>query len=644
MIEINPLNGPILFVSFPDAEAASYVQAVVLGSGQGHQVFVIPDLSELYQQLALVPDSATVITDLMWEGLDASDVLLSMALNYPHIGFIALTNYNIDEILTPFFPIPCVQGIDQVDEWLKIVSSLTEDLRGSRISGYQLTGFIGQSQLARIYSARQPTIRRDVQLIVMPANSSESSKESFRRIASARAGNTHPVIYAIYEEGEENSRAYVAQEQVIAPSLLQLSLQGSTFDSRLLAKIINIASTAIKHHHTRSIPYQPIRSSHITLSSDGVIKFINTALPPDQPMPDPIEQLFYLGQIIREFIAPTEELYPSLAALLEQMEAGSAAIDDVVSRSHAIDIELAPVKFTPQRQETLIAQQQVQKARKSFWLATIAGIVALAAFVIWFSILLVNKVIVPPGKDFRRQIAVTAGGVVLGTKTFPVKAFYIDEHEVTISQYEKFLKETEGKNPLPFLQPGLEMKKENFIPNNWEVIKKAIQDKNDFEGGPITNDCPIINIDFADASAYAKWAGKRLPTELEWMRAATGDNNLSYPWGSEPDFSKANTGYDKNFNAVNAKAGFADGYRGLNPVDSMDSDSSPFEVKGMGGNVSEWVEASPELGPVGGSRQPFRGGNHGTETLIPSKMRTGELKTSRNPFLGFRCASDSPVP
>jgi hypothetical protein len=644
MNEINPLNGPVLFVCFPDPEVSAYVQAVVQGSGQGHQVLISPTLSDLYEALSSIPDSATLITDLMWDGQDASDVLLSMALNYPQVGILALTNYQITEILPPFFPIPCVQGIDQIDQWLSIVFSLTEDLRGTEISGYQLKNFLGQNQLARVYSAHQPTIRRDVQLVVLPAHSTEESKESFRRIASARAGNIHPVIYAIYEEGEEGSRAYVAEEQIISPSLLQLNLQGATFDSRLLAKIINIAATAIKHHQTRGIPYQPLRSSHITLSSDGVIKFINTALPPDQALPDTTEQLFYLNQIVREFITPTEALHPALGELLTDMESGTASVDDVVTRSDAIDIELAPVKFTPQRQETVIAQQQVQKARKSFWLAAIGGIVAFALFSIWFvSYILSSYVLVPPGKDFRQQAAIPAGDVLIGTKTYPVPAFYLDEHEVTIGQYEKFLKATEGQDPASLLPAGLKMNKKNFIPLQWDQILKAINKKKDFEGGPLTKDSPIMNVDFIDASAYAAWAGKRLPTELEWIRAAAGDANLTYPWGNEADPSKANTGRDKNPTSNQAKAGFADGYRGLNPVDALSSDSSPYGILNMAGNVSEWVTTSPELGPMSANRQPFHGGNHGIDKLIPSKLRTGESPNTRNPYLGLRCASDGPV-
>jgi formylglycine-generating enzyme required for sulfatase activity len=580
----------------------------------------------------------------MWEEQDASDVLLSLSLNYPKIGFLAVTAYDVTGVLPAFFPIPCVQGVEHIDRWLHILNSLTEDLRGTEISGYQLTGLVGQNEMARIYSAHQPAIRRDVQLILLPTLATEEEKKSFRQIASARAGNTHPVIYAIYEEDEVDGRAFIAQEPINAPNLLQLSLENTTFESRILAKIMHTAGTAIKHHQTHKIPYQPLRSSHITLSQEGVIKFMNTALPAEYSIPSEQEQLQFLAQIIREFVPTGEPLHTGLNNLLVAMESGTVLLDDVVRRSNAIDIELAPVKFTPQRQEAVIAEQQIKKARHSFWVATIIGVVALSLFGTWFIVYaLSSKVLVPPGKDFKTQLSIPAGTVNVSSKSFPVAAFHIDEYEVTIGQYKKFLEAVKDKNPQDYLPPDLKMEKQNFIPADWDNILKIIQKKKDLEGSLLTNDSPIFNIDYADAYAYAKWAGKRLPTELEWMRAAGGDNHFQYPWGSQADLSKANTGADKNTTSTQALAGSLDGFRGTNPVDAKDSDSSPFGVKGLAGNVSEWVQASPELGPLRANAQPYRGGHHGTDKLISNQLRTGGDRSTRNPFLGLRCASDTAV-
>jgi len=641
MSDIDPLLGPIIFVVYPDAETANYIEAVILSTGQSYQVIKLTTLTELYQKLPEVPDTASVITDLMWEESDASDVLMSMALKYPRIGFLALTNYDVTDILPPFFPIPCVQGIEDINAWFNILYCMLEDLRGSNISNFQLKDFVAQSQQARIYSAHQSTIRRDVQLLVLPLNSSEESKMAFRKIASAQAGNIHPVIYAIYEEGEDQGRPYVAQEPVNSPSMLQLSLQNTKLESRSLARIINTVATAIKHHQSHNIPYQPLRSSHITLSSQGVTKIINTALPLGVEMPNEQEQLSSLAQIIRDFTSPTEGLHTSLSNLLIGMDNFNVTAEEAAARSNAIDIELAPVTFTPVRQEAVIAQAQVKKAQKNFWIATISGIAVFALLVTALvSVMLDSYVLVPPGKDFDTQLEIPMGDVVLGEKVFTVQKFYIDQHEVTIGQYKKFLEATKNQAPETLLPENLPINKKNFIPKEWNIMIEAINKKNDYLGGPLTYDSPICNVDYADALAYAKWAGKRLPTELEWIRAASGNTNSTYPWGKDADYSKANTGYDRNKNALVKEGGSVDGFRSSNPVDEKSSDISPFNVYGMAGNVSEWVDISKDLGPFRQDFRPFKGSNHGIDKLVPNQVRTGGAITTQNGYLGFRCASD----
>lgn len=634
----------LIFVNYPDDEMAAYVESVIHSTEQGFQVVRVSNLTDLYRYLSEVPDTASVITELMWEEQDASDVLLSMALNFPKISFLALSNHNITEILPPFFPIPYVQGADQLDSWVGMLYSMQEDLRGTQISNFRINYLVGQSQQARIYSANQLTINRDVHLMVLPSNSTEEDKLSFRRIAAARAANIHPVIYAIYEEGEDADRTYVAQEPINAPTLLQLSIQNTTFDSRTLARIINVTATTIKHHQSRSIPYQPLRSSHITYSSEGVIKLLNTALPEEEALPDEQEQLYALAQFLQDFVSPEETLNPSLFNLMSDMSNYRVSADDTATRSNEIDIELAPVKFTPQRAAAVLAEVQVNKARQSFWVVTIAGTVGFALFVTWFiTYILSNYVLVPPGRDFNTQFKITAGEVVIGSKKFPVEEFYMDEVEVTIGQYKKFLQATLSRDPDLFLPNEFQGEKKNFIPKDWAAIEKAVKSKNDFLGGAITNDCPIINIDYLDALAYAKWAKKRLPTELEWIRAASGDGQYPYPWGKENDLSKANTGYDSNRTSKGEVAGSIDGYRGMNEVDAKDSDLSPFKIKGLAGNVSEWVQTSPELGSFKTDFRPQKGSNYGIDRLVPNQVRTGGVITTRNPFLGLRCVSNKPV-
>lgn len=128
--------------------------------------------------------------------------------------------------------------------------------------------------------------------------------------------------------------------------------------------------------------------------------------------------------------------------------------------------------------------------------------------------------------------------------------YYIDKYEVTNEQYRKFCDETGHAAPVnPF----------------WDLQY--------YEQNPQQ---PVIGVSYADAEAYAAWAGKRLPTEEEWEKAASWDaktnRKLLWPWGDTPDMSRANIG-TKHPQTV--------GY--------YVNGASPYGVMDMAGNAREWV-------------------------------------------------------
>ncbi len=190
-----------------------------------------------------------------------------------------------------------------------------------------------------------------------------------------------------------------------------------------------------------------------------------------------------------------------------------------------------------------------------------------------------------------------------------VKSYYMDAHEVTNTQFAAFVKATgyvtvaeQKLNPkdypgvppdklVPgsavFTPPSRPVSLEN--PMQWWTYAAGASWKH--PKGPATNitgkgDEPVVQVCYTDAAAYAKWAGKRLPTEAEWEYAArAGKNNQSYYWGRDlkPGGKWVANIFQGHFPDKNA---LEDGYEGLAPVKSFPANS--FGLYDMEGNVWEW--------------------------------------------------------
>ena len=162
-----------------------------------------------------------------------------------------------------------------------------------------------------------------------------------------------------------------------------------------------------------------------------------------------------------------------------------------------------------------------------------------------------------------------------------------------------------------------------------------------YKEAPLNVDSPVFNVDWYDAYAYAKWKGHRLPTEQEWEKAARGTDGRKYPWGNEEDPKRANTGHD--FKPNPKEGGEIDGFKRWSPVNIPDTDKSPFSVKGMSGNVSEWTATMAPSEDGSGAEVPvIRGGNWGNPEHIVTRRRVILDPLQMQDTLGFRTVSDKP--
>jgi formylglycine-generating enzyme required for sulfatase activity len=194
-----------------------------------------------------------------------------------------------------------------------------------------------------------------------------------------------------------------------------------------------------------------------------------------------------------------------------------------------------------------------------------------------------------------------------------LNAFYMDKYEVTVGQYAKYLEVTDMDEP-----------------PDWSIMNQPQHQKR-----------PVVNVDWEDAVKFCKWAGKRLPTEAEWEKAARGTDGRIYPWGNEaPTRLHANYGRKEWNNHLS-----------LVPVGSFEEGKSPYGIYDMAGNAWEWVsdwydyeyyQNSPRrnpIGPTAGDSKGVRGGSWlYISEFLRSAHRFAAQPTNRYFGYGFRCA------
>ena len=208
--------------------------------------------------------------------------------------------------------------------------------------------------------------------------------------------------------------------------------------------------------------------------------------------------------------------------------------------------------------------------------------------------------------------------------------FCIDKYPVTNGQYRKFCDAT-GRDYPP--GPGFSGTPDYFTKNA---------------------DYPVVNVSWEDARAFCEWAGKRLPTEAEWEKAARGQDGRKYPWGNtEPDGSQCNFA-DKRSGFSWADKKVDDGFAQMSPVKQYPAGASPYGVMDMAGNVWEWCNdwfaddyykespAENPKGPDSGSVRVLRGGSWCNDpvSLCCACRFVGE-PSYRSLVIGFRCAVDA---
>jgi iron(II)-dependent oxidoreductase len=266
----------------------------------------------------------------------------------------------------------------------------------------------------------------------------------------------------------------------------------------------------------------------------------------------------------------------------------------------------------------------------------------------------------PSGRRLPAEVIVPAGPFTMGTSTEPwaldnerpahqvhVDAFAIDTVPVTNGAYQRFIAAGGYDEPRWWHETGWAHRVEAGLvaPRFWQRDGDGWLRTRFGVVEPVPADEPVVHVSWYEADAYARWAGRRLPTEAEWEKAARFDpatgRSRRFPWGDEePTDDVANLGQ-----------------RHLRPaeVGAYPDGASPLGVHQLIGDVWEWT-GSDLAGYPGFAAFPYReysevffgpeykvlrGGSFGTDAVAcRGTFRNWDYPIRRQIFAGFRCARD----
>jgi eukaryotic-like serine/threonine-protein kinase len=547
----------------------------------------------------------------------------------------------------------------------------------ARLGKYELEQFLGGG-MSHVYRARDTVIGRTVAVKILTDQGCADPEAKERFLHEARmAGNIqHENIIRIYDYGEEQGRPFMVMEFLVGRDLRDVIRDGSlaSIDDKL--RIALQIARALEYVHSKKIVHRDIKPENIHIDAKGRAKLMDFGIAKSEGLAltkagFALGTPYYMApeQVLGETVTESTDVYAFGIMLFEMLTGAKPLTGDTVERlfyailNEPLNLQPLSAAGVPQEISNFIARctakkpadrignfdasgsvfshvsrelegflrkpepvpavqvpapvQRPSTSGRYLVMALVLIIAVVAGGLIWYNLPKSNLPLAATLQTDTGLMLLVEGGRFLHgeeKETAIVPAFYIDRTEVTNQNYARFCQET--KRPLP----------KDFDPGRPEY--------------------PVVNVTFADATAYARWANKRLPDALEWEKAATGTDGRIFPWGNEKNPKLANV------------ANGAQATPELMPADSLPEGASPYKALHMAGNVFEYVrnEITPSpkaietfskiLKPAPRINEPWysiKGGSFALplEAAVPWEFTAVPARYTE-PQIGFRCVKDPP--
>ncbi len=491
---------------------------------------------------------------------------------------------------------------------------------GLRVNDYLVGELLARGTNTLLWQATQQSVQREVILCSVSDSLTEDEnlRDNFIKDVRTKASVDHPLIGSVLEAVDDGKYCFFALEKLKGRTLGDLHDEGESVTPIQVVRVLrNIANAChyLEEHGTATLPITP---HDIFIDDRFHCRVANMAVSGDIDPSVSTQDKQLIGQLFHDLLEPgqpgstrTGSLLNYMADLEREQPLKWKKIHDLADE---VERQLAEPAVTESIQSsTMRMPPAASRALVSKTLTAIAVIAVIMGLVYYFK----NRKTLPPARTLPDMVLIPEGKYP-GPDGFNIKLreYSIDAHEVTISEYAKFLEALSllsEKNRTAFQHEDQPANKTSHEPDDWYSLHEAAKEGGLWNKLKVDLNYPVVGIDWWDAYAYAEWKGRRLPTREEWYAACTSSDN---PEELEPS--------------------------GWMPVDQ--ADKTKKAIYGLAGNVSEWTRKR-SLNSADPS-QPARYVICGASYLRPRYgVRAREWvddRSLRRPDLGFRTLSSSP--
>ena len=465
------------------------------------------------------------------------------------------------------------------------------------------------------FAAVHATLGRSVTLVLLSAQQAdlEAVRREFLEEAGAKAAVQHSAVLAVYEACEAERHTFYAMERLEGMSLVEMAERGRTLPVETVLRMAQAVGEGMQYMRTLGIAHGPLRASAVLLASDDSPRLQNIALGGLRPATSEGEDVATFGRCLEPVL--NDEAPLALRSLVERTspkhQKRVARWADFIAA--IAQCEAAWARFSSNAGPGPQLPPPLKRKRSPLvWVGLAAGFAVAAGGALYWS--RARAPLVPV------QVQIPKGQYLVGSgRKVSLDGFSIDRSEVSNRQYGQFLEwqRTHPSEANSFDHPD-QPARHSHTPPYWKDMFPEIGHHRVEEDDPRW-DLPVTEVSWWDAYAFARWAGRDLPTEDEWEASGRGPRGLLFPWGDEPDPDRSNVKRLPRPGEV----------PGVVAVDSL-QDASAFGVRGLSGNVSEWTSSVRE------NQGAVAKGGHFNAPLLTLDAASALSPDTRSPSLGFR--------